>query len=100
MRSLCVAFTLAAMAAFAQAKTGAPPPMGSGEQQCQMKCAQAMEKCMEPCLPKDPGAADKSGGKNAMAGCAKTCATAQQPCIQKCKKGAGKDKGDKGSDGP
>jgi len=97
MRSLLVALTFAATAAFAQGQPSGAG-VGSPEQQCQMKCAQAMEKCMAPCLPKDPSGAEKQGGKNGMAACAKSCASQQQPCMMKCKKG-GKDK-DKGSDGP
>jgi hypothetical protein len=103
MRTLFLALTLTGGLAFAQ--KGAAPPPGAGqmpgnpEQNCQMKCAQQMQKCMEPCMPKDPGGMEKGGGKNAVAGCAKSCAMQQQPCMQKCRKDQKGGK-DKGSDGP
>ncbi len=98
MRSLFLALTLTAGAAFAQAQ-GGPGNVVTPEQNCQMKCAQNMQKCMEPCMPKDPGSMDKAGGKGGISSCAKSCAMAQSPCMAKCKSGKNKG-GEKGSDGP
>ena len=98
MRIFALAFGLTAGLALAQAAPGAGgPPAQSEGQQCQMKCAQAMQKCMEPCMPKSSGGIDKAGGKNAIASCAKNCGMQQQPCMAKCnggKKGAKKHEGD------
>lgn len=84
MRTFAFLIAFASGLALAQS---APPTQGNAlpdSTQCQMKCAQEMEKCMAPCMPKGNSDLEKPGAKNNMAGCTKKCATSQMPCMQKC----------------
>lgn len=62
----------------------------SQEQQCQMKCGEAMNACMSPCLGPNPSDASKPENRDKTMACVKKCANDQKPCLNNCKKLKGK----------
>ena len=80
MRHLALASLLFGISAFAQAQGM------SEEQQCQMKCGQAMSTCMTPCLGADPKEATKPENKDKTMACVRSCSDKQKPCLDECKK--------------
>lgn len=78
IRLLALLSLLLGLTAFAQG--------ANEQQQCEMKCAEAMNVCMQPCLgsnPKDSMSGDK---KDKTMACVKACSTGQKPCMHACKK--------------
>ncbi len=104
MRTFAFLIAFAAGLALAQEPKGYLPPQDGHQpndsQNCQMKCASEMTKCMDPCMPKNQADLDKPGAKTNTAACAKRCATAQQPCMEKCNQTKGKKGKSGGGDEP
>lgn len=82
-------------AAFAQQPVPAIPPgmvdpehdpnnNVTPEQKCQATCAQAMQKCMMPCMGGNPEEAAKPENRSKTMACVKRCGASQEPCMQKC----------------
>lgn len=58
------------------------------EQQCRMKCGQAMSACITPCMGSNPKDAAKPENRDKVQSCVKTCSAEQKPCLNDCKKKA------------
>lgn len=90
MRHLLMALTLLA-APLALAQHG-----GDGltpEEQCNMKCGDALTKCMLTCTGSNPADAAKPENRDRMMGCTKKCADGQESCFNKCEQQGNKKKG-------
>ena len=62
----------------------------SKEQLCQMKCGEAMNACMAPCMGSNPKDAAKPENRDKTMACVKKCTNDQKPCLNECKKQKGK----------
>lgn len=70
-----VALVLGA-SAFAQPRTP--------QQECQLKCGEAMAACMGPCTGPNPSQADRPDERTKTMACVKKCSEVQAPCLKSC----------------